>query len=180
MAVELLLLISSILLWLAVGFNLLLTVALIRRQQRAAKRPELLPAGAEAPPFTAETTAGEKVTLADFNGAGELALVFVSPTCTPCLQKIPFFNNLYPAARRAGVELILVSDSDRKAARSFVTEHEVTLPVIAAPRPANPFLEQYKITGTPTYYLLDRERKVKASGFLDGEWHELTAKWIAA
>jgi peroxiredoxin len=177
---ESLLLISSVSLWLVVGFNLLLTIAVIRRQQKTAKRPEMLPVGAEAPPFTAETTTGEKVTLADFNGEGQLALVFVSPTCTPCLKKIPFFNNLYPAARRAGVELILVSDSDREATRSFVAEHEVTLPVLAAPRSANPFLEQYKVMGTPTYYLLDRAHKVKSAGFLDGEWHELTVEWIAA
>jgi hypothetical protein len=61
-----------------------------------------------------------------------------------------------------------------------VAEHEVVLPVIAAPRLANSFLEQYKVMGTPTYYLLDRERRVKSAGFLDGEWHELTAEWIAA
>lgn len=177
---ESLLLVSSILLWLVVGVNLLLTVALIRRQRRAAKRPELLPVGEDAPPFEAETPEGKPVTLADFHGDDEIALVFVSPQCAPCLKKIPFFNKLHPLARRAGVRLFLVSDSDREATRTFVAEHGVTAPVLSAPRSANPFLEAYKIRGTPTYCLLDQERKVKSTGFLDGEWHELTAEWIAA
>lgn len=174
-------LISSILLWLIVLFNLTLTLALVQRYRApAAKRAQLLPKGAPAPSFTAETPAGKTVTLVDVPADHEIALVFVSPHCGPCLEKVPFFNNLYHPAQRAKVDLILVSDSDREATGRFVAAHNVTVPVLAAPRTSNPLWEAYRVTGTPTYYLLDRLRQVKTAGLLDGEWHELTARWIAA
>ena len=95
---EPILVVSSILLWLMVLFNLLLTVALIRRA--AAKQPGFatenvptLEIGSQAPDFTAETLDGEAMTLDDYAGKS-IALIFVSPTCKPCLNKLPELHEL--------------------------------------------------------------------------------------
>jgi peroxiredoxin len=178
---EHILLISSIALWLVVALNLMLTLALVQRQRtRTVAQPKLLPVGEEAPPFEAETAAGDKVTLDAFDKENELAMVFVSPKCTACITMIPFLNNLRPLAERAGVTLVLVSDSSPNATQTLIAEHGVALPVLSAPRKTNDFLDAYRRMATPIFCLLDRKRKVKATGFLDGEWHELTAQWIAA
>ena len=173
--------VNSILLWIVVLLNLLLTLALVRRVSSSPLKPaDPLPIGLDAPPFKAETPEGKLITLADFDVDKEVALVFVAPTCAPCLDKLPFLNKLYHPAGSAGVTLVLVSDADPEATRAFIAGNDVTVPVLIAPRRTNKFMETYKIMGTPMYCLLDRARKVKASGFLDSEWHELANSWTAA
>src|SRR5215208_5806177 len=95
------LVVSTILLWIIVLLNLLLTLALIRRiNERSAGEvaPEPLPVGQTAPDFFAETLQNERVTLANYAGR-TLAMVFISPTCSHCRPIIPQVESLGPKAK---------------------------------------------------------------------------------
>jgi peroxiredoxin len=170
-----LLLVSSVLLWLVVGLNLLLTLALVRKINSGTPRP--LKKGQRAPDFTAQTLTGEQVTLASYAGRS-VALIAVSPSCGPCREALPRYEALAPKARRAGVELLLVSTAPMAESQAFVEELAIHAPLIVAPEPDNSFMRDYKLAGTPSYCLIDAQGKVQSSGFpSSGEWQALTETW---
>ncbi|MDW8326619.1 MAG: TlpA disulfide reductase family protein [Anaerolineales bacterium] len=160
---ETLLLFSSLLLWVLVLLNLLLTLGLARRMRAAFPRLETLKVGQRAPDFTARTLNGETVTLAAY-ARRPVAFVFVSPDCQPCREALPRLQELRSQAQQFGVELILVSDAAEDKTLSFVEGLADGLPVLVAPRERTSFLSDYKAMGTPSYCLLDAQGKVRAAG----------------
>lgn len=61
--------------------------------------------------FQGRTLSGEPVRLADLDGPLLIANVY-SPTCIPCIQELPALNQLYAAAREAGVPMFLIAEND--------------------------------------------------------------------
>jgi peroxiredoxin len=174
-------LVSSFLLWIVVVFNLVLTLALIRRVGKLAEQPDfedipILDVGSKAPDFSAETLDGQSVNLATY-AQKSVAFVFVSPTCAPCIDKISMLNRICPLARLNGVEMVLVCLADKNETHNFSEKHSVQLPVLSAPRDSNPFMENYKVAGTPAYCFVDGEGRVQSSGFLDTKWEQLVYEW---
>lgn len=173
------LIVSSILLWVVVLFNLLLTLALVRKINRPSYPEGGLKRGTPAPEFTAETLSGEKVNLATYGGRS-VAFIFVSPHCNPCRSSMPSYEALYLKAKEAGVDLVLVSTGEAAETHAFVDEFKTHLPVLVAPQPSNSFMNDYKATGTPAYCLLDEKGKVISSGYPSrdmGPWKELADAW---
>jgi peroxiredoxin len=180
---EQVLLISSLALWTLVVLNLLLTLALARRLNTRVSQTSdpfadipKLELGQPAPDFAAETLNGSTASLASYAGRA-VALIFISPTCSPCREKMPVFDALQPKAKRAGVEIVLVSDSDHAETKKFSDDFTSNLPILIAPRADNPFMENYKANGTPFYCLVADDGSVQSTGFLDGEWEKLTKNW---
>lgn len=182
---ETVLILSMVLLWVVVLFNLLLTLALVRRTSSTQSRPpqpDWLQPGEQAPDFTAETLGGKPVTLATYAGRS-VVFVFVSPSCEPCREYVPAYNALGPVARQAGTEIVLVSVASRTETREFVDEFTITLPVIVAPQEASSFMKDYKFVETPTYCAIDAQVAVQLSGLPfpgKGEWGMLTESWKQA
>ena len=180
---ETVLLVSMGLLWVVVLFNLLLTLALVRRTstQPRSQQKEWFKAGEKAPDFTAETLDGKPVTLASYAGR-PAAFLFMSPSCDPCREHLPGYDALGKIARRAGTQLVYVSTSGLDETRIHVEEFGITLPVIVAPQEDNSFARDYKITGTPQYCLLDAHGNVHSCGLPmpdKGAWKVVTDAWRA-
>jgi peroxiredoxin len=173
--------ISLILLWTVVIFNLVMTLALIRRINSSsltnlAGEKKMLKTGTEAPDFTIEDLNGTTVSKRDYTH-NELAMVFIAPNCQPCSEQLPILEELYTKAKLAGVELAIVSIADKTETRLYVEESGFKVPVLVAPRYKNSFPEDYKVQGTPSYCLIDRNGKVKSAGFLDEKWRKITDQW---
>lgn len=170
-------LVNTIMLWSVVLFNLLLTLGLIRRATSKAPRPiSGLDAGLSAPNFTAETLAGEHITLANYSGK-RVAFLFVGTHCGPCREAIPQYESLRDKANEVETELVLVSIDNIESTEELVRDLNIKLPVIVAPRLQNPFADDYKIAGTPSYCMIDNQGKVHSSGYPkvnDGDWKLLT------
>jgi len=160
---ETMLVFSSILLWVMVLLNLLLTLGLARRIRTTFPGMESLKIGQKAPNFSAQTLQGQPMTLAEYAGRAT-AFVFVSPHCEPCREELPHLRELSLEARDFGAELVLVSDEGEESTRSFVEGIVDGLTVLAAPRKHNPFFTDFKVPGTPSFYLLDAHGKVQATG----------------
>jgi peroxiredoxin len=173
---ERLLIVSSVLLWLLVLFNLLLTLALVRRIGGQAAALKL---GQRAPAFEATDLRGQKVSLATYAGRS-LALLFVAPHCGPCREELPRLQAVGPQARRAGVELVLVSVASHDETQTFARDNGIDLPILVAPQESNPFMKDYKARGTPYYCVVGPQGRVQAVGFLDAEWRALADSWSAA
>lgn len=184
---------SSILLWIVVLLNLILTIALIRRFNHLSTQMSTFPdiaefsdmdkgleVGSPAPDFQAETLSGETITLADYTRKA-VSFVFFSPDCGPCMDKMSALNALAPKAQQAGVEMVLVNtDGNKEGTESFVQEHGVKLPVLLAPFESNSFAQDYKAMGTPFFCMLNRDGEVEATGGFGPKWDQLTQAWATA
>jgi thiol-disulfide isomerase/thioredoxin len=175
-----LLIVSTTFLWVVVLFNLILTLALIRRFNAAT--PQHLKKGEKAPDFTAETLSGETLTRDSYAGRGA-AYIFFSPWCGPCKQGLPKYEELAPIAARSGVDIVLVSTAAADPSRVYFQDNPVSLPVLIAPKEQNGFMEDYKATGTPFFVYVDAAGKVRGSGHPTreiGDWKRLVDTWEAA
>jgi peroxiredoxin len=186
------LVVSSILLWVVVALNLLLTLALVRRlntlseqSQQDARATSLDRSGSgpklkqPAPSFTAKTLQGDDVTLDTYAG-GAVAFIFIGTHCAPCREALPSYEALAPSAARAGVKIVLVSINDTEPTRAFIDEAAVRLPVLVAPAPSNSFMMDYGFKGTPSYCLVDAQGIVQSAGYPSfdwGDWKALADSW---
>lgn len=178
---EAIVLVTLVILWIVVIINLMLTLALVRKvnsmsQLGGLKQPSILDEGTEAPDFIVQNLEGEEVTQATYDDK-ERAMVFVSSSCGPCKDKMPELQELYPKAKKAGVELLIFNLDDIETTRAYVEELEFNVPIFAAPRGVNSLSKVYKIPGTPSYYIIDRRGKITSGGFLDEKWEKLKSKW---
>jgi peroxiredoxin len=173
--------VSSVLLWVIVLFNLLLTLALVRRVNHGISSPEQgLKTGETVPAFMAQTLNGEIVTHATYAKQPTL-FVFISTHCKPCRELLPTINRLNSGTQRAGVELVLVSSDNLADTQMLVNDMQIQVPTLVAPRSNNAFFDDFKITGTPAYCYVDEEGKVQSAGYPGphlSKWKALTAAWI--
>ncbi len=174
-----LLLVSSVLLWIVVGANVTLTLAMIKRLKQSVGKAVGLSKNAKAPDFKAETLDGSPVTLEQYAGR-PVAFLFVSPDCKFCRDEAPTFNTLALKGRRAGVDLVAVSVGSAALTREFVSEFGLTLPVLSVNDQSSTFVKDYNVPGTPFYTVLDAAGRVESTGFPNddkSEWHKLVASW---
>jgi peroxiredoxin len=157
------LVVSSILLWVVLLLNLLLTLRLSRRLRSLFPEMEPLRVGQQAPDFSASSLHGKTVTLADYEGQAT-ALIFVSPDCPPCREALPKVQDLWPSAREVGTELVLVSNADEETTRSIVDGLAADLTILVAHQENNPFFFDYKVMGTPSVCMIDAKGKVQVTG----------------
>lgn len=168
------LLISAIATWIVLIFNILLLMGLIKRVNQLGGKPskEFLLEEAKrhrgeiAPPFTAEMPNGETVTLDSFAGQ-DVAFLFLSPTCQPCVEKIPMLNSHYPQAKSEGIEMVVVNVDPHMTGAQFIHEYNIEIPVVTAPQISNPFASRYYATSTPSFCLVDAVGQIRASGMID-------------
>jgi peroxiredoxin len=173
---ETVLIVSSVLLWIVLICNVLLTLALVRNVNKASNTskhippPEGLKEGTKAPAFTAQALDETTVMLEDYTNKAAL-FVFIAPHCGACEDILPSLNTM--GQEMTDTELILVSNSTVEETRRLTKEHHLTLPVLSAPQPQNPFFPDYKIHGTPTYYLINAQGQIQATGHP----HENNPQW---
>lgn len=170
---------SSVLLWVTVLFNFLLLLVLIRRLNAMSSSGDpdfkTLDVGQRAPDFAAQTLEGSTITLSDCTQRA-LMLVFVSPNCGPCRDRLPELEALTSEAGVRGIDLVLVSNADMMGARDLVNEFNLTMPVLVAPSEANSISKDYKVAGTPFYCLVENGR-VKDTGILGADFRGKVERW---
>lgn len=177
------LVVSNVLLWLLLLFNLALTLALVRRinDKSHSSSSEIigLETGQAAPDFSAQTLDGEKVTLSTYTGR-KVAFIFISTTCAPCRTLLPELQLLGPQSAQKGVDLILICGDSLEQTQNYVSEQGINLPVLVAPRATNSFMENYKAIATPSFCFIDEHGKIYIAGYPkieQGEWPALADFW---
>lgn len=183
---ESLLILNLIAIWVILLLNLLLTLALARRLRRVAAAPPAtpvssapgLPVGQPAPDFMAQTLEGEPVTLRTYAGRA-VSFIFVAPNCQHCRRILPELQQLFPKARRARVELVLVSSESAERTRALLDSLGVTIPMLLAPPESSDLASQYNPSGgTPFYCFINEQAVVLSTNIVgSGEWPQLQSLW---
>ncbi len=176
-SLNIILIVNSILIWLVLLFIILFMFVLAKRIRQLGKKPlkehllqeAMQRQGEIAPSFEAENMAGELVTLDTFKGT-PVAFIFLSPSCPPCVEKIPDLNSYYSQGKANGMEMVIVNVDEHISAEAFARQHGVQPPVLWAPQVSNPFAHNYDADATPAFCLVDAAQRIQASGFLDSRY----------
>ncbi|MAO45561.1 MAG: hypothetical protein CL823_00250 [Crocinitomicaceae bacterium] len=122
-----------------------------------------LQVGKTPPNFNIESVDGGKVNLYETVKKNKYTLVmFWASWCHKCEQEIPVLVPLYNVKHSAGFEVIGVSiDQARKSWTDVIEAQGMEyINVSQLQGWSSPIVKDYKITATPTYFLLDSEGKI--------------------
>lgn len=116
--------------------------------------------GKKAPDFTLSDLSGNKVTLSDLKGKVVL-LNFFATWCPPCRDEasdVDAFSREYQS--RDIVVLAVDLKEDPAIVREFMTRNKLSFPVVMDD--TGKVSDLYRITGVPTWFIIDRNGFIKA------------------
>jgi peroxiredoxin len=145
--------------------NMVLTLAIVRKVNAgdgSVMGGQIMERGRRPPDFSANLLDGSPSSLRDYTSRPTV-FVFASPTCRPCLDSMPTYAHLAKVAPRVGAELVIVSDGERDETKRMLEQHGIDCRTIIAPRAANPLMQQWNVTGTPSFVHLEKG-VVRSSG----------------
>lgn len=128
--------------------------------------PPLLAVGTPAPDFTLPTADGSK-TISLSSLKGQVVLIdFWASWCPPCKEALPHTQKLSDDYKDKGVTVLAVNTADKKADMdAFLKAHpEYTMTVLFDADPSQKVANgAYKVTGIPTFYVIDKDGNIAAS-----------------
>ena len=104
-------------------------------------------------------------------------LDFWASWCGPCLQSIPFLEQINTELKAKNFEVIAINlDETKEDAEQFLQKHKINFTV--AVNPSNECPSACDVLAMPSSYLIDRQGKIRhiQLGFLTEEKTELRAK----
>jgi peroxiredoxin len=124
-------------------------------------------------PFKLKAADGIERSLADVLGKATL-VVFFYPTCKFCNAAFPEIQKLHDAYRDRGLSVVWINvvPQEERLIEAWRMKHGYTVPILFGGRSVQ---NEYRLTMTPTHYLLDSQGKVvaKHAGYKQGDEKEL-------
>ena len=109
--------------------------------------------GSAAPPFELELHRGARL-----EGAQPRLLFFWATWCGPCKQSVP---ELLAFGEQQGVEIVAITDEDPEQIDAFLREFG-EFPENVASDPLRVAFQDYGVSATPTFVMLDAQGVVQA------------------
>lgn len=161
----------------AIGLlNLLLLVGVLARLKDHTATIEELAGGRDSHEGVAKpgTTIGEFDAIAvdgSVIGRHDLergdVVAFFSPTCGPCIERVPQFATYASQLARTGATVVAVVVGDPGQAREMIETLTPGALVVTAARP-DPIVTAFEASGYPAIYLVGADHTVAASGHTMG------------
>ncbi|RBP34502.1 thioredoxin-like protein [Oceanihabitans sediminis] len=125
--------------------------------------------GALAPNFPIEIKKGEqfvKTDLYKYDEAAQYIIVFWSSTCSHCLNELPKVHRYIEALESKKVKVIAVAlEDDIYRWKDRTYDFPEFIHVFGKGKWENPIGDAYGVTATPTYFILDADKKVIAKPY---------------
>jgi peroxiredoxin len=120
-------------------------------------------------PFKLKTLEGTQRTLSDVLGKATV-VVFFFPTCKYCNAAFPEIQKIYDGYKDRGLSMVWINIVPEESAlvKNWQATHGYTVPILLGGKSVQ---NDYKLTETPTHYLLDARGKIvsKHSGYQAGD-----------
>ena len=121
----------------------------------------IVPGYAAAPaeafkPFKLKTLDGEQKTLSDVLGSKATLVVFFFPTCRFCNEAFPGMQKLHDTYKDQGLSMVWINavPSEARLIAGWKKKYGYTVPVLVGAS-IRAVEKDYKVSMTPTHYLLD-------------------------
>ena len=133
--------------------------------------------GKTAPDFTARTLKGKKIQLSNVKSDNTL-LVFWASWCPHCTAALPKLKKYYDPKHPEKLQIIAVSvDESKKPVEKAIRKEGYTWINIAEQKGwDSPIAEMYGVSSTPTFFLLNKDKKIIAKPANIGELEKLLQK----
>ncbi len=130
--------------------------------------------GKPAPPFSAVDLNGDSVNLYRIN-SDKTVLVFWASWCPHCSRALPELKKFYNPSRRDKLEIVAVSvDQSQKSWKNAIKENGYNWINIAELNGWDGHIpEEYGVTATPTFFVLDKDKKIIAKPLTVKELEEV-------
>ena len=122
------------------------------------KSPEPMPKDTIAPNWHLPSLTGDTINLTDLKG--HLVLIdFFYRSCYPCMLALPSLESLYEKYKDKGLCVIGIDPYDKKEddMPAFLAKRGITYPVLLG---GQNVAKEYRISGYPTIYFIDKKGKV--------------------
>lgn len=116
--------------------------------------------GNKAPEITWEEN-GKQRKLSELNVANNYVLVFWSTTCSHCLQEIPKLYEFSIGNKAMHVVAVALEDNKTEY-EQFAKKLTTWTNILGLKKWENEMAKEYKIELTPTYFILDKDKKIVA------------------
>lgn len=116
--------------------------------------------GKIAPDFSFEKN-GKKIALSELNKAEKYILVFWSTGCSHCLNEIPKLYD-YTKNKTTVHVVAFAMENDDTDFNKYNSMFTAWTNILGLKKWQNPIAREYQITSTPTYFILDKDKKIIA------------------
>lgn len=122
--------------------------------------------GTAAPDFSFEKTYGDvttKTKLSAYNSANQYVIVFWSISCSHCMQEIPLLQKFIKTQPKGKLKVIAIGLEDSQNNwKKLIPTYPEFVHVLGLGKWTNKLAVLYNINATPTYFVLDKDKKIIA------------------
>jgi len=120
-------------------------------------------------PFKLKTLEGTQRSLSEILGKATV-VVFFFPTCKYCNAAFPEIQKIYDSYKDRGLSMVWINivPEENSLIKNWQATHGYTVPILLGGKSVQ---NDYKLSETPTHYLLDSRGKIlaKHSGYKPGD-----------
>ncbi|GAA3632023.1 hypothetical protein GCM10022397_17090 [Flavivirga jejuensis] len=120
--------------------------------------------GSEAPDFSFETGKETKTgvkKLSELDTAEHYIIVFWSSTCSHCLDEVPQLRSYIQSKEKGAIQVVAVALEDNTLKwKDLIQSYPEFIHVYGAGKWDNEIGNDYGITATPTYFILDKNKRI--------------------
>ncbi|WP_083678181.1 peroxiredoxin family protein [Lacinutrix venerupis] len=99
--------------------------------------------------------------LSKLEGSNNYLLFFWSTTCSHCLDEIPQLKEYIKTKKKENIQVVAIAlDNDLYRWKDMTYDYPDFLHVFGEGKWDNPIGDQYNVTGTPSYFVLDKDKKI--------------------
>lgn len=120
-----------------------------------------------APNFTLEVPNKEGkvdlISLKDYKKSNQYIIVFWSSTCSHCLKEMPLLKDFIASYNQSQVQVIAVGlENTPYRWKETIADFPNFMHIYGKGKWDNPIGDAYGVTATPTYFILDKDKKIIA------------------
>jgi len=127
---------------------------------------KIISIGTIAPDFSLETSLNDvttKTKLSELTVANEYVIVFWSSSCSHCLEEIPQLHAFIKTQEKENVQVIAIGLEDEPYNwQNLIVQYPNFMHVLGIGKWTNKLGKLYNVNATPTYFLLDKDKKIIA------------------